>query len=403
MTEWNSFSRIEAAFNKEIPDRVPKYEGSIEIKDLNPLADGQKSGGAILFFNPQIIDMFHNKPSLLSTVEEIITNPRALKRFIGLDPKKITRIHREFNYDMFITGAGVPMVFKNEIFNDFYTEENNKVVRWPEGRLVWRTSPEGAHTRNGFLTNPEEWEKYLEFDADHVGNYVLTKSTIEACKKIDIVPMFAAFGSGFFEELCGMFGFVNLFKLLIKDKSFIRSAVKQMSDYSIAVGEKIIEEGGRYLYMTNDIGYKGRSLISPQMFRELFKPGINKFCQKIHAAGGKVLMHSCGFVMNMLPDFVETGIDALHPIEVAAGNDILEIKKKYGKKLTLVGNVPIPLLTHGTSDENYEYVKFLLKNISKDGGHIVSSSHSVTQWCKLENFIAYHKALDDFGAYPIQL
>ena len=115
------------------------------------------------------------------------------------------------------------------------------------------------------------------------------------------------------------------------------------------------------------------------------------------------MFHSCGNIVEMIPELVETGIDALHPIEKTAGNDIVEFKRKYGKDLVLVGNVPIPLLTHGTPKENYEYVKYLLANVSKDGGHIISSSHSVTQWCKLRNFYAYNKAVEDFGEYPIKV
>ncbi|TFF63484.1 MAG: hypothetical protein EU521_01470, partial [Promethearchaeota archaeon] len=130
---------------------------------------------------------------------------------------------------------------------------------------------------------------------------------------------------------------------------------------------------------------------------------IKKFCQKVHKQGGKVILHSCGYVGDLLSDLVETGIDALHPLEKAAGNDIVEIQNIYGKQLTLIGNVPIPLLTHGTPRETYEYVKFLIKNVSVNGGHIISSSHSVTQWCKLKNFLAYYKAVEDFGNYPIKL
>ncbi len=401
MTEWNSFKRVEAVFNKDIPDRVPKYEGSIEIPELNPLVDGQEIGSGILFFPPQLIEMFHEKPALISQIEQIVTNPRTLETLLGGSPKKTARIHVEFNYDMFLTFPGVPMIFKNKIFEDFHTEDDNKVVRGPDGRLVWRTSPDGAHTRHGFMQSPEDWEKYIEFDADHPGNRILVKRTINTCKKIDLVPTFFLFGCGFFEELCGMFGFETMFKLLVKDKGFIKDVVNQMSEYTIALVEKIIEEGGKYIYMTNDLGLKGTSIISPRMFREFFKSGIKKFCNKVHDLGGKILMHSCGYITELLPDFVEMGIDALHPIEKAAGNDIVEIKKKFGKDLVFVGNVPIPLLSHGTPEEVTEYVKYLLENVSKDGGHIFSSSHSVTKWCKLENFVAYNKAVDDYGTYPI--
>jgi uroporphyrinogen-III decarboxylase len=403
MQDWNSFRRVEAAFNRQIPDRVPKFEAAIEILDLNPIETGQTNSSAILFFTPQVIDMFHNSPSFLSQLENIVKDPRSLQSFTGGPPKKATRLYKQYNYDMYIAVPGAPMVFKDKIFKDFYSEENKKVIRGPDGRLVWRTSPDGAHTRHGFMQDPKDWEKYLEFNPDHPGNVILVKSTVEACKKLDIVPIFFVFGCAFFEELSGMFGFETLFKLLIKDKPFIKEVVKTMSDYSIAVGEKIVEEGGNYLYMTNDIGFKGKSIISPIMFRELFKPGIKKFCGRMHELGGKVMMHSDGYIEELLPDFIDAKIDALHPIEKDAGNDIVEIKKKFGKDLTLIGNVPIPLLSYGTPKENYDYVLYLLDNVSKEGGHIISSSHSLTQWCKLENFLAYQKAVEDYGKYPIRI
>lgn len=401
MSDWTSFKRVDVVFNHEIPDKVPKYEGSIEIKDLNPTADGQKSGSAILFFQPDIINTFHEDEEFLASMEDLIIDPRSLRRFTGGKVKKQTRVHREYNYDMFLTGPGVPMVFNYDIFKDFYTEEENKVVRGPEGRLVWRTSPDGAHTRRGFIKKPDEWDKYMNFNADHPANWTLMKSIMKESKKLDIVPVFLVYGCGFFEDLCGIFGFETLFKLLIKNKNFIKKIVKQMSEYSLAVGERVIKEGGKYIYMTNDLGLKGRSIISPKMFREFFKPGIKQFCETIHDVGGKVMMHSCGYVMEMLPEIVECGIDALHPIERAAGNDIVKIKKIYGDNLIIIGNVPIPLMSLGTPQETEDYVKSLLKNVSVDGGHIFSSSHSVTQWCKLKNFLAYHETLEKYGTYPI--
>ena len=88
MAVWNSFKRIESVFNAEIPDRVPIFEISIEIPELNPLVDGQEVGSGILFFPPQLIEMFHEKPSLISQMEQIVTNPRTLETILGGSPKK---------------------------------------------------------------------------------------------------------------------------------------------------------------------------------------------------------------------------------------------------------------------------------------------------------------------------
>ncbi|NVM55413.1 MAG: hypothetical protein HWN66_17030 [Candidatus Helarchaeota archaeon] len=403
MEKWNSFRRIEAAFNHEIPDRIPKFEVSIELKELNPRIDGQAAPMALLFFQPQILNIFHKVPPLLSIVKKLIAHPRFFHPTASVLPRIFSKIHRQFNYDLFDYAAGVPMIFTERIVRDFHTEKKNRIIRHRDGRIVWEVSLIGAHARYGFIQSPTDWDKYLQFDADHLGNYVLTEATVKVCKKLDIVPQFIMWGPVGFEELCSIFGFEKLFNLLITDKNFVKSAVKEMNDYAIAVVEGILQRGGRYIYFTGDLGYTGRSLISPRMFREFFKPGMKKICKRIHQLGGKVMFHSCGNIVKLMPDLVETGIDALHPIEKTAGNDIVEFKKQYGKNLTLVGNVPIPLLTHGTPRENYDYVKYLLENVSKDGGHIISSSHSITQWCKLKNFHAYHKAVEDHGKYPIKI
>lgn len=403
MSNWTSFKRVATIFEGNIPDKVPKYEGSIEIKELNPLMDGQLNSASMLFFTADQVNFFHNFPSFFSLLKKLLNYPRLFYPIARYAPILISKLQRQFDYDMFSYTTGIPMVFNERIFTDFYTSENNKVIKGPDGRLVWRTSPDGAHTRHGFIKNPQEWDRYMEFKPEHKANHILVEAAVKTCKNIDIVPVFSIFGGCFFEELSSIFGFERLFNLLVRNKQFIRKAVKQLNEYSITVAKKALLKGAKYIYVTNDIGYKGRTIISPKMFRELFKPRIKKFCEVVHQYGGKVIMHSCGYIMELLSDFVEMGIDALHPIEKAAGNDIVEIKNQYKDDLVLIGNVPIPLLTHGTPKENYEYVKFLLKNVSSRGGHIISSSHSVTQWCKLKNFYAYYKAAKDFGQYPIKI
>ena len=401
--KWNSFRRIKAAFEHEIPDMVPKYEGSIEIKELNPVFDGQLDVRALLFFSPQQLALLHQFPFLISFLKRLIDRPSLFYPIARYAPKIISKLPREYNYDMFAYTSGIPMVFSDQLFRNFYVDKSKRVIKDVKGRLVWKTSPEGAHTRHGFIQTPEEWNKYMEFDPDHNGNYFLQRATLKTCQKLDIVPLLTVWGAAAFEELCSIFGFERLFRLLIKEKSFVKKIIKQLSDYAIETVEGVLQRGGEYIYITSDLGYRGRSLISPRMFRELFKPIITKFCNKVHEYNAKVMLHSCGNVVELLPDLIETGIDALHPIEKAAGNDILEFKKQFGQKITLVGNIPIPLLTHGTPKETYDYVKWLIQNISIDGGHIISSSHSVTQWCKLKNFVAYYQAVEDFRHYPISV
>ena len=276
MQEWNSFRRVEAAFNHDIPDRVPKYEGSIEIKEFNPFIDGQTAPLALLFFPPQLLNIFHKASPIVSILRKAIKHPRLFHPIASVLPRIVSNLHRQFNYDIFTYPSGVPMIYTDQIFRDFYTEDKNKVIRHRDGRVVWKVSLEGAHARYGFIQSPTEWDKYLQFDPDHPANYITTDTGVKACKKLDIVPQFIVWGAVAFEELCSIFGFEKLFNLLITDKNFVRSAVKEMNDYALAVAEGILQRGGKYIYFTGDLGYTGRSLISPRMFRDFFKPSMKK-------------------------------------------------------------------------------------------------------------------------------
>ncbi len=185
----------------------------------------------------------------------------------------------------------------------------------------------------------------------------------------------------------------------MKDPGFISKAVQDMSDYACAVAEHLARRGVKLFYMTDDLGQKNRPMISPRMYRKYFKQGVSRFCKTVHKHGGKVMMHSDGGVMELVPDFIEAGIDALHPWESAAGMDIFEAKKRWGNKLALVGNVPIELLSHGTTAEVREYVTRLITDVAPGGGYILSSSHSIVSSCKVENYIEMIRTWRKLRAY----
>ena len=202
MQEWNAFRRIEAAFNREIPDKVPKYEGSIELKELNPSINGQAAPEALLFFSPQQINLFHKAPPITSFLKKLLRHPRLFYPLGRIVPRIISKLQRQFHYDMFAYTSGIPIIFTERIFRDFKTEDKNRIIKHSDGRVVWKSSLEGAHARYGFMQSPADWDKYLQFDADHPGNYFLTEAAVTACEKLDIVPLFAVYGGAGFEELC---------------------------------------------------------------------------------------------------------------------------------------------------------------------------------------------------------
>ncbi|MGW8250995.1 MAG: uroporphyrinogen decarboxylase family protein [Anaerolineales bacterium] len=143
-------------------------------------------------------------------------------------------------------------------------------------------------------------------------------------------------------------------------------------------------------------------LPSPQPRTEKVKKRLfTRFA--LYSAGRPLIFHSDGLLDQVLPDIIAAGVDALHPIEPKC-MDIAAVKKAYGDRLALVGNLDLGYtLTRGTPQEVRDEVRYLIQNVAPGGGYLLGSANSVTNYVPLENYQAMLEAALDYGKYPIQL
>jgi hypothetical protein len=396
--------RVMAAFNHEEPDRVPAYEGAIEISEIVGSRPVNVEPGILFFPGAFLKHMVAPWAKPLRKIAFMaIDRPRALATLLqpAITPVfgSIISVYRKLRVDMVGAIGGLPVVVSPRLFD--HVRVRGSTVFSPAGDVATETpSGHGAVSRRGFLRSIADYEKYIEFDADNIANTFVARKLV-AFGKGKAALAFSVFGAAFFENLCELFGYETLFRLLVKEPGFIKRVVKDMSDYAVAVATRLLDCGVQIFYMTDDLGQKQRPLISPAMYRKYFKTGVSRFCKAVHAGGGKVMMHSDGGVMDLVPDFIEAGVDALHPWEGAAGMDMAEGKRRWGDNLTLIGNVPIELLSHGTPADVDAYVVRLIHDVAPGGGFVISSSHSVVPTCKYENYKAYVLARVRYGRYPV--
>ncbi|NVM55938.1 MAG: nucleoside 2-deoxyribosyltransferase, partial [Candidatus Helarchaeota archaeon] len=199
------------------------------------------------------------------------------------------------------------------------------------------------------------------------------------------------------------FGFTTFTKLLYSKPKFIERVFRDCGDFSIAVAENIMNLGAETVFIFDDAGLKHSTFLSPKMYERLVVPQLKRICDKVHSYDGKLILHSCGNLYKILDLIIGAGVDALHPWESTAGMDIFKAKEDYGEKLTLIGNVPIDLLTHGTPQQVETYVKKLIKICAPGGGYVLSSGHSIAHSVTLENYEAMLEAARKYGAYPIEV
>ncbi len=135
-------------------------------------------------------------------------------------------------------------------------------------------------------------------------------------------------------------------------------------------------------------------------------PWVKEICRIAHNAGLKVFFHSCGEIYKLFDDIVNTGIDAIHPLEPTTSNpeyDIFKLHEKYGDKITFMGNVSPQDLADKDTEYIKNYTKKLIKKLAPGGGYILSSGHSINPSVKLDNFLAMHETLQKYGKYPINI
>lgn len=141
----------------------------------------------------------------------------------------------------------------------------------------------------------------------------------------------------------------------------------------------------------SDVAYKNRLMFSKDMFNEIgFFEDIARICDECHKHGLKVIFHSDGYIMDIIPELIAAGIDGLNPIEKAAGMDIYQIRRKY-PNLILVGGVDVThLLPFGTPEEVRKETRNIINETGFDGKLLIGSSTELDNSIPLENYLAFH-------------
>jgi uroporphyrinogen decarboxylase len=152
-----------------------------------------------------------------------------------------------------------------------------------------------------------------------------------------------------------------------------------------------------------DLAHHSSTLISPAMFRRFIFPSLRRITERCHARGLPYFKHTDGNVQVIEEEFLlGCGFDGYHAIEPSAGMDIRRLKRQYGNRLTLLGNIDCgELLTNGTEREIAAAVRECIVNVAPGGGYILSSSNSIHSGVPTKNFLAMLQAARKYGMYPI--
>ena len=209
----------------------------------------------------------------------------------------------------------------------------------------------------------------------------------------------ANFWFGFDVTHSWMSGTETVLVAMIEEPEWAVDMFETYLDRCIALFERIWDAGYRFdaINWPDDMGYKGTTFFSNEMYRKLLKPTHKRAVDWAHAHGIYARLHSCGNVMTRIDDLVEIGIDCLNPLEVKAGMDPVGLKERVGDRLVLHGGINAVLW-----DDREAIVSSIRETIPKlkeNGGYIFSSDHSIPNSVSLENMKAIVEAVKEAGKY----
>lgn len=186
---------------------------------------------------------------------------------------------------------------------------------------------------------------------------------------------------------------------MLENPAWFADMVNTFLDRTIAHFEMIWDAGYRFdsIFWFDDMGYKNRPFFSNAIYAELLEPAHRRAIDWAHNHGIKAHLHSCGYVMERVPQLAKIGLDALNPIEIKAGMDIRALKREYGNRLVLHGGTDALLLDKPA--KVLPYIEEMLPVLKENGGYIFSSDHSIPNTVSLENYRAIVEAVKKFGAY----
>jgi uroporphyrinogen decarboxylase len=151
-----------------------------------------------------------------------------------------------------------------------------------------------------------------------------------------------------------------------------------------------------------DVAYSQTMLFDPEYWRVYFKPWVKAMIEECHKNNLPVIYHGCGNVELIFEDFVEMGLDAYNPLEVKAGMDAVELKRKFGDKIAYCGNSNIQVWE--TGDKELVRKEVLRKlNAAKGGGFIFQSDHSVSSDVSGHTYDYIVNLVREYGKYPLHL
>ena len=399
-----SRERVLAALNHREPDRVP-----IDFS-------GHRSSGIAAMAYPKLREFLGLPPKpvrVYDIVQQLsIVDEDVLDRF-GVDTIELGRGFAldDDSWSPWTLPDGTPCFVPS--WTPLEKDDGRWIIRSKTGKVL-------AHMPEGVLYFEQTYYPFLDGDDLQAVSAALeesmwtavasppapidSQSLSEGAKRLREktgLAIIGLFGGNLFE--IGQFLYRNdkFMMLLAAEPQHAHRFLDKLVEIHLANLEKFLEAVGEYIDVIlfgDDLGMQTGPLMSPQMYREFFKPRHQLLLNRAkQLADVKVMLHCCGGVRELIPDLIEAGLDAINPVQIScSGMDAARLKADFGADITFWGGGcdTRDILPTGTPQQVAENVKEQVRILRPGGGFVFQQVHNILANIPPANIVAMFDAVN---------
>lgn len=385
----DKLERVKTALSHREPDRVPTIS-CIDVQNLVYEILGQTPDNTYKYIVHPV-------------ASKIIDITAPLLNRIGLFERDVTEFMLKKIESDVIMGYDATWAMYANIF----LFKNSKYMTDVYGGRLYRIVDDGYGNMDtpryidGTFRTPDDWRRFNKKRWEALPDKMFRFNSLIAREFGRDIYLFGSLFMGIFENSWQPFGFGTFARFLKKEKSFLEELIEYNKNIYLRIIDATADAGLPGFIYSDDMAYKSGPMINPKQEDELYGAAFREITDRAHQKGIKIIVHTDGWTIPLLPYFVRWGFDGHHSLEPTANVDLGECRRVIGHDLSLLGHLDIAyVLSRGTREEVFAHVKEAVKKAGAGGGLILGPCNS-HQDIRLVNLRWMMEAVEEYGRYPL--
>jgi uroporphyrinogen decarboxylase len=195
-------------------------------------------------------------------------------------------------------------------------------------------------------------------------------------------------------------GLEGLSYAIFDNISLVEEMIEWQAYMAYEMAKRVFEKGVTldWVWIWEDMAFNNGPLVSPSFVRKYMAPRYRKVVDLLRSHGVEALIMDCdGNIDELIPIWIDCGINATYPLECASGMDGRKVRQKFGNNIILIGNVDKRALAKGKQEIDAEIAK--VKSLLEHGGYFPNVDHHIPPDVPYKNMVYFLNELRKLSAY----